>query len=76
MIDGWRGVSERFRHIYLNNNFTQTYEIIAAAIEKDKEKWDEFRKMHSAEFEAMKTLYGRKDTSCYREFTTEKNDGN
>lgn len=59
MIDGWRGVSERFRHIYLNNNFTQTYEIIAAAIEKDKEKWDEFRKMHSAEFEAMKTLYGQ-----------------
>lgn len=38
MVDGWRGVSERFRHIYLNNNFTQTYEIIAAAIEKDNKK--------------------------------------
>ena len=26
-VDGWRGVSERFKHIHLNNNFTQTYEI-------------------------------------------------
>lgn len=25
-VDGWRGVSERFKHIHLNNNFTQTYE--------------------------------------------------
>ena len=22
-IDGWRGVSERFTHIHLNNNFSQ-----------------------------------------------------
>ena len=28
-VDGWRGVSERFRHIHLNNNFAQTYEIIS-----------------------------------------------
>ena len=24
-VDGWRGVSERFAHIHLNNNFSQTY---------------------------------------------------
>ena len=41
-VDGWRGVSERFRHVYLNNNFTQTYEIIASAIQKNKTKWAEF----------------------------------
>ena len=28
--DGWRGVSDRFRHIHLNNNFSQTYEIISS----------------------------------------------
>lgn len=33
-VDGWRGVSERFKHIHLNNNFMQTYEIIESAIQK------------------------------------------
>ena len=28
-VDGWRGISERFEHILLNNNFTQIYEIIS-----------------------------------------------
>ena len=28
-VDGWRGVSERFLHVRLSNNFTQTYEIIS-----------------------------------------------
>ena len=34
-VDGWRGVSERFKHIHLNNNFSQTYEIIASVIQKE-----------------------------------------
>ena len=29
-VDGWRGVSDRFQHIHLNNNFAQTYDIILA----------------------------------------------
>ena len=37
-IDGWRGVSERFTHVILNNNFKQMYEIIASVIKKDKKK--------------------------------------
>ena len=57
MVDGWRGVSERFRHVYLNNNFTQTYEIIAAAIEKDTGEWQQFVAEHLAEIEAVKTRY-------------------
>lgn len=57
MVDGWRGVSERFRHVYLNNNFTQTYEIIAAAIEKDQEQWSAFVGEHDTEFQGMKYLY-------------------
>lgn len=60
MVDGWRGVSERFRHIYLNNNFTQTYEIIAAAIEKDAEKWDAFKKSRRTQFAEVKSVY----TNC------------
>lgn len=38
-VDGWRGVSDRFKHIHLNNNFAQTYEIISTVIVKDEEKW-------------------------------------
>lgn len=58
-VDGWRGVSERFTHIHLNNNFTQTYEIIASVIQKNPEKWEEFCKEKSAEFEGLKTTYAK-----------------
>ncbi|MDE6687553.1 MAG: restriction endonuclease subunit S, partial [Lachnospiraceae bacterium] len=49
-VDGWRGVSERFQHIHLNNNFTQTYEIIESAIQKKNTKWDKFCKKYSKSF--------------------------
>ena len=32
-VDGWRGVSERFSHIHVSNNFSQTYDIIASVIQ-------------------------------------------
>lgn len=57
MVDGWRGVSERFHHVYLNNNFTQTYEIIAAAIEKNPKKWKNFIGEHAPEFDILKKMY-------------------
>ena len=57
VVDGWRGVSERFHHVYLNNNFTQTYEIIAAAIEKDNEKWNQFKIDHDKDFESLFKRY-------------------
>ena len=56
-VDGWRGVSERFRHVYLNNNFTQSYEIIASAIRKDPEAWEQFTKEHQAEFNSLTARY-------------------
>ena len=49
-VDGWRGVSERFRHIHLNNNFSQTYEIISSVIQKDSTLWDSFIKEHKDDF--------------------------
>lgn len=57
MVDGWRGVSERFNHIYLNNNFSQTYEIIASAIEKDPVIWEKFKEKHSDDFMSLFSLY-------------------
>jgi hypothetical protein len=49
-VDGWRGVSERFKHVHLNNNFTQTYEIIGSAIQKKKTAWDKFCRDYSKSF--------------------------
>ena len=49
-VDGWKGVSERFKHITLHNNFSQMYEIISAVINKDKEFWNEFCAKNSNRF--------------------------
>ena len=49
-VDGWRGVSERFKHIHLNNNFSQTYEIIASVIQKNENSWKKFTKSHKDDF--------------------------
>lgn len=56
-VDGWRGVSERFRHIHLNNNFTQTYEIIESAIQKNKKLWSSFQKEYISSFEGIIQRY-------------------
>lgn len=55
-VDGWRGVSERFRHTHLNYNFSQTYEIISAVIRKS-DAWASFCASHAAEFDALRQLY-------------------
>ena len=56
-VDGWRGVSERFTHIHLNNNFTQTYEIIAAVINKKIDQWQFFCTRNNAYFENIFNVY-------------------
>ena len=56
-VDGWRGVSERFKHIHLNNNFTQTYEIIESAIQKDRKLWNAFCKEYKSNFDDLVTRY-------------------
>jgi len=58
-VDGWRGVSERFKHIHLNNNFTQTYEIIASAIQKKEVLWEEFKKKYDSSFEGILHRFGK-----------------
>lgn len=55
--DGWRGVSERFKHIHMNNNFTQTYEIISSVIQHNEPYWSNFDQAHISEFEGLFNLY-------------------
>ncbi len=49
-VDGWRGVSGRFKHISLHNNFSQMYEIISAVIKKDTKFWNKFGKDNKDRF--------------------------
>lgn len=52
-VDGWRGVSERFLHIHLNNNFSQTYEVIASVIQKNSLFWKPFCAQYQTDFEEL-----------------------
>ena len=56
-VDGWRGVSERFLHVRLSNNFTQTYEIISSVIQKRPDMWGDFLADNSQRFSALKDRY-------------------
>jgi hypothetical protein len=49
-VDGWRGVSGRFKHIHLHNNYAQMYEIISDVIKKDAEFWRNFRNDNKERF--------------------------
>ena len=55
--DGWRGVSERFKHVHMNNNFTQTYEIISSVIQHNEPYWTKFCDLHSRDFDSLFTRY-------------------
>lgn len=56
-IDGWRGISERFEHIHLNNNFSQTYEIIGNVIQHNEELWKKFYKNNKNIFISLYSIY-------------------
>lgn len=55
--DGWRGVSERFKHIHMNNNISQTYEIISSVIQHKEPIWGTFCDEHARDFEALFSRY-------------------
>ena len=55
--DGWRGVSERFKHIHMNDHFTQTYEIISSVIQHKEPCWKRFCEVHAAEFDGLVKRY-------------------
>lgn len=56
-VDGWRGVSGRFKHTTLHNNFAQMYEIISAVIKKEPGFWKKFVSIHKLQFEDLKERY-------------------
>lgn len=49
-VDGWRGVSGRFKHINLHNNFSQMYEIISSVINKENKFWNEYSSKNEVRF--------------------------
>lgn len=57
--DGWRGISERFEHVLLNNNFTQVYEIISSVIKKRPSDWSRFRRSQNKKFDDLFALYNK-----------------
>lgn len=52
-VDGWRGISGRFEHIDLTNEFDQMYEIIANAIIK-KDEWNDYYILNIGVFDELK----------------------
>ncbi|HBN06008.1 MAG TPA: hypothetical protein DD434_09525, partial [Bacteroidales bacterium] len=56
-VDGWRGVSGRFKHINLHNNFSQMYEIMATVIKKDNKFWSQFTEKNKICFRSLMDRY-------------------
>lgn len=57
-VDGWKGVSERFRHIHLyNENYSEVYSLISAAILKNPAEWKNFCAQNEAQFENLKNVW-------------------
>ena len=56
-VDGWRGVSGRFKHMNLHNNYSQIYEIISAVIRKDQQPWLVYCQKHQGKFNDLTKRY-------------------
>lgn len=52
-VDGWKGISERFKHITLHNNFSQMYDIISAVIKKDATFWEKYCRANHDRFDDL-----------------------
>ncbi len=67
-VDGWKGVSERFKRVVLNSDYSQVYEVIGEVIQKDKNLWPKFYKAHKTEFESRsETKSAQKLFFCKKE---------
>lgn len=45
-VDGWRGVSERFAHLEMRSDYGQLYEVIAAALQKTQDFYNDYCSEH------------------------------
>ena len=59
-VDGWRGVSNRFSHVRMNEDFAQTYEIISEVICREPTLWKKFCLHHADELNALYNVYSTK----------------
>lgn len=59
--DGWRGVSERFKHVNFSDEYVQTYGIIDTVIKKDKAKWSKFANKYKVQIATLKKQYESHD---------------
>lgn len=55
--DGWRGVSDRFKHIHLSDDFSQTYDIMETVINHDVKLWSDFTKKYRNIFSDLIAQY-------------------
>ena len=55
--DGWRGVSERFKHVNFSDEYAQTYGIIDTVIKKDKVKWSKFANKNKDKIASLEKRY-------------------
>jgi hypothetical protein len=72
-VDGWRGVSGRFKHINLHNNYSQMYEIISAVIKKNSSLWEHFIQANQMRFDDLRDRFiknGLLDKNNQNEVTT------
>ncbi len=58
-VDGWRGVSGRFKHINLHNNYSQIYEVISTVIRKNPAEWGKYKEKHKIRFEDLKDRFSK-----------------
>jgi len=56
-VDGWRGVSNRFLHVRMNEDFEQTYEIISEVIHRKPKLWKNFYSRYANEFNSLHKIY-------------------
>lgn len=69
-VDGWKGVSERFTHVHLYNNYSESYELIGNAIVKNEKMADTFFAEEKVSNQFKKLISDWKEN---RLFSAEKN---
>lgn len=69
-VDGWKGVSERFKHMVVRNNYLQVYEIISTIIDQDDKFFADFFKTYGEKFEDMKQSLAQ--TNLFSELSDEQ----
>lgn len=55
-VDEWKGISGRFLHMNLSNNFSESFEIMSTVIKKEPKFWKKFLTDNKEKFEILNKL--------------------